>query len=113
MIIKVVDFVQYLGSDGKPVFKQKRAKRGQYRKYEQDQLNCAMNAVLTGSMSVHKAGSRFGVPHSTLEYKVKEKQGFQFPGNDLAGCSSGTVYADDDKYIKDFGYFPSTDLLNR
>ena len=67
--------VQYTTSNGTKILKQKRAKRGQYRKYETDQLNRAMNAVLNGSMSVHKAGSRFGVPHSTLEYKVKEKHG--------------------------------------
>lgn len=53
--------------------KQKRAKRGQYRKYESDQLNKAVDAVINGLMSVHKAGSHFGVPHSTLEYKVKER----------------------------------------
>ena len=50
-----------------------RAKRGQYRKYESTQLNNAVDAVIQGSMSVHRAGSIFGVPHSTLEYKVKEK----------------------------------------
>ena len=44
---------------------------------------------------MHKAGSRFGVPHSTLEYKVKEKQGgFQLPGGGGGGS---------DKYLKDFG----------
>jgi hypothetical protein len=53
--------------------KQKRAKRGQYRKYESDQLTKAVEAVINGLMSVHKAGSHFGVPHSTLEYKVKER----------------------------------------
>lgn len=26
-----------------------------------------------GEMSVHRAGSFYGVPHSTLEYKVKER----------------------------------------
>jgi hypothetical protein len=26
-------------------------------------------------MSVHRAGSYYGVPHSTLEYKVKERVG--------------------------------------
>jgi hypothetical protein len=53
--------------------KQKRAKRGQYRKYESEQLERAVDVVLSGLMSVHKAGLCFGVPHSTLEYKVKEK----------------------------------------
>jgi hypothetical protein len=53
--------------------KQKRAKRGQYRRYELNQLDRAIEAVLNSSMSVHKAGSQFGIPHSTLEYKVKEK----------------------------------------
>ena len=53
--------------------KQKRAKRGQYRKYESEQLERAVEVVLSGLMSVHKAGLCFGVPHSTLEYKVKER----------------------------------------
>ena len=67
--------VQYSNVNGQKTLKQKRAKRGQYRKYESNQLIRAMDAVLNGSMSVHKAGSRFGVPHSTLEYKVKERNG--------------------------------------
>ncbi len=100
--------MQYPGADGKPIFKQKRAKRGQYRKYEQDQLNCAMNAVLNGSMSVHKAGSRFGVPHSTLEYKVKEKQGIQ-TGSDLSSSGLATSSTEDDRYIKGFNLFLTTD----
>jgi len=29
--------------------------------------------VQRGEMSVHRAGSYYGVPHSTLEYKVKER----------------------------------------
>jgi hypothetical protein len=33
----------------------------------------AVRAVQRGEMSVHRAGSYFGVPHSTLEYKVKER----------------------------------------
>ena len=75
------------------MLKQRRNKRGQYRRYESDQLNKAVGAVLNGTMSgkaikywffsrllfplsferifsilflVHKAGSCFGVPHSTL-----------------------------------------------
>jgi hypothetical protein len=33
----------------------------------------AVKAVQRGEMSVHRAGSYYGVPHSTLEYKVKER----------------------------------------
>lgn len=32
-----------------------------------------MKSVRRGEMSVHRAGSYYGVPHSTLEYKVKER----------------------------------------
>jgi ecdysone-induced protein 93F, isoform B len=32
-----------------------------------------VKAVQRGEMSVHRAGSYYGVPHSTLEYKVKER----------------------------------------
>lgn len=55
--------------DGKHI----RPKRGQYRRYETEQLSKAVAAVLSNEMSVHRAGSFFGVPHSTLEYKVKER----------------------------------------
>ena len=50
-----------------------RPKRGKYRNYDRDSLIEAVRAVQRGEMSVHRAGSHFGVPHSTLEYKVKER----------------------------------------
>ncbi|KAG1666345.1 Mushroom body large-type Kenyon cell-specific protein 1 [Nymphon striatum] len=53
--------------------KQKRPKRGRYRNYNRDSLIEAVRAVQRGEMSVHRAGSFYGVPHSTLEYKVKER----------------------------------------
>jgi hypothetical protein len=49
--------------------KQIRPKRGQYRRYESEQLAKAVAAVLSNEMSVHKAGSYFGVPHSTVSFK--------------------------------------------
>lgn len=51
----------------------KRPKRGQYRKYDSELLAQAVKAVQRGEMSVHRAGTYYGVPHSTLEYKVKER----------------------------------------
>lgn len=53
--------------------KRVRPKRGRYRNYDRDNLVEAVRAVQRGEMSVHRAGSFFGVPHSTLEYKVKER----------------------------------------
>ena len=53
--------------------KKTRPKRGQYRKYNSQLLTEAVRAVQRGEMSVHRAGSYYGVPHSTLEYKVKER----------------------------------------
>ncbi|XP_055376501.1 putative uncharacterized protein DDB_G0277255 isoform X2 [Condylostylus longicornis] len=50
-----------------------RPKRGKYRNYDRDSLTEAVKAVQRGEMSVHRAGSYYGVPHSTLEYKVKER----------------------------------------
>ncbi|XP_022669792.1 mucin-19-like isoform X3 [Varroa destructor] len=50
-----------------------RPKRGRYRNYNRDNLLQAVNAVQRGEMSVHRAGTFYGVPHSTLEYKVKER----------------------------------------
>ncbi|KAK3885237.1 hypothetical protein Pcinc_010511 [Petrolisthes cinctipes] len=50
-----------------------RPKRGKYRNYDRDNLVKAVQAVQSGEMSVHRAGSFYGVPHSTLEYKVKER----------------------------------------
>lgn len=51
----------------------KRPKRGQYRKYDSELLAQAVRSVQRGEMSVHRAGTHYGVPHSTLEYKVKER----------------------------------------
>jgi len=53
--------------------KRTRPKRGRYRNYDRDNLAEAVRAVQRGEMSVHRAGSYYGVPHSTLEYKVKER----------------------------------------
>lgn len=53
--------------------KRTRPKRGRYRNYDRDHLIQAVLAVQRGEMSVHRAGTYFGVPHSTLEYKVKER----------------------------------------
>ena len=58
---------------GQQQTKKTRPKRGQYRKYNSQLLLEAVRAVQRGEMSVHRAGSYFGVPHSTLEYKVKER----------------------------------------
>ncbi|CAJ0609324.1 unnamed protein product [Cylicocyclus nassatus] len=54
-------------------WKKSRPKRGQYRKYDKNALDEAVRSVRRGEMSVHRAGSYYGVPHSTLEYKVKER----------------------------------------
>ncbi|CAJ0921530.1 unnamed protein product, partial [Mesorhabditis belari] len=54
-------------------WKRSRPKRGQYRKYDKEALEKAVRSVRLGEMSVHRAGSFYGVPHSTLEYKVKER----------------------------------------
>ncbi|CAB3410209.1 unnamed protein product [Caenorhabditis bovis] len=54
-------------------WKRSRPKRGQYRKYDKHALDEAVKSVRRGEMSVHRAGSYYGVPHSTLEYKVKER----------------------------------------
>jgi hypothetical protein len=60
-------------ADGSRAPKKTRPKRGQYRKYNRQLLMEAVRAVQQGDMSVHRAGSFYGVPHSTLEYKVKER----------------------------------------
>lgn len=61
------------GSSGNAEEKRTRPKRGRYRNYDRDHLIQAVRAVQRGEMSVHRAGTYFGVPHSTLEYKVKER----------------------------------------
>uniref|UniRef100_A0A182PP80 HTH psq-type domain-containing protein n=1 Tax=Anopheles epiroticus TaxID=199890 RepID=A0A182PP80_9DIPT len=82
-----------------------RPKRGKYRNYDRDSLVEAVKAVQRGEMSVHRAGSYYGVPHSTLEYKVKERHLMRprkrepkpQPGLDdhrLGGSSSGKSSAD-------------------
>ncbi|XP_042572153.1 ligand-dependent nuclear receptor corepressor-like protein isoform X2 [Cyprinus carpio] len=55
--------------------KQPRKKRGRYRQYDHDILEEAISMVISGKMSVSKAQGVYGVPHSTLEYKVKERTG--------------------------------------
>ncbi|XP_036373024.1 ligand-dependent nuclear receptor corepressor-like protein [Megalops cyprinoides] len=55
--------------------KQRRKKRGRYRQYDHDILEEAITMVMSGKMSVSKAQGIYGVPHSTLEYKVKERSG--------------------------------------
>ncbi|KAG8453544.1 hypothetical protein GDO86_000249 [Hymenochirus boettgeri] len=55
--------------------KQPRKKRGRYRQYDHDIMEEAIAMVLSGKMSVSKAQGIYGVPHSTLEYKVKERSG--------------------------------------
>uniref|UniRef100_A0A7N9AUZ8 HTH psq-type domain-containing protein n=1 Tax=Mastacembelus armatus TaxID=205130 RepID=A0A7N9AUZ8_9TELE len=55
--------------------KQPRKKRGRYRQYNTELLEEAIVVVMGGKMSVSKAQSIYGIPHSTLEYKVKERMG--------------------------------------
>ncbi|XP_040891063.1 ligand-dependent nuclear receptor corepressor-like protein isoform X2 [Toxotes jaculatrix] len=55
--------------------KQPRKKRGRYRQYDHELLEEAIGMVMAGRMSVSKAQGVYGVPHSTLEYKVKERTG--------------------------------------
>uniref|UniRef100_G3NX48 HTH psq-type domain-containing protein n=1 Tax=Gasterosteus aculeatus aculeatus TaxID=481459 RepID=G3NX48_GASAC len=55
--------------------KQPRKKRGRYRQYNTDLLEEAIEVVMGGKMSVSKAQTIYGIPHSTLEYKVKERLG--------------------------------------
>ncbi|CAG0878973.1 unnamed protein product [Cyprideis torosa] len=67
-----------------------RPKRGKYRNYDQEALKKAVAAVQLGEMSVHKAGTFFGVPHSTLEYKVKERHLLRQSGSSSSGGGSGS-----------------------
>ncbi|CAL8353184.1 unnamed protein product [Boreogadus saida] len=54
---------------------QPRKKRGRYRQYNSEILEEAIGVVMTAKMSVSKAQNIYGIPHSTLEYKVKERMG--------------------------------------
>lgn len=60
---------------GRDKDKQPRKKRGRYRQYDHDLLEEAITMVMAGRMSVSKAQGVYGIPHSTLEYKVKERTG--------------------------------------
>lgn len=64
-----------LDSDSDLGNKQPRKKRGRYRQYNTELLEEAIVVVMGGKMSVSKAQSIYGIPHSTLEYKVKERMG--------------------------------------
>jgi len=80
-----------------------RPKRGHYRKYNRQLLLDAVRAVQKGDMSVHRAGSYYGVPHSTLEYKVKERHLLRQRKMESASSTAGSglarnrrrVHADD------------------
>ncbi|KAM8841820.1 LOW QUALITY PROTEIN: ligand-dependent corepressor [Synchiropus picturatus] len=61
--------------EGDPNSKQPRKKRGRYRQYNSEILEEAIAVVMSGKMSVSKAQNMYGIPHSTLEYKVKERMG--------------------------------------
>uniref|UniRef100_A0A8C6SE36 Ligand dependent nuclear receptor corepressor n=1 Tax=Neogobius melanostomus TaxID=47308 RepID=A0A8C6SE36_9GOBI len=61
--------------EGDPNSKQPRKKRGRYRQYNSEILEEAIAVVMNGKMSVSKAQNMYGIPHSTLEYKVKERLG--------------------------------------
>ncbi|XP_044196274.1 ligand-dependent corepressor [Thunnus albacares] len=61
--------------EGDPNSKQPRKKRGRYRQYNSEILEEAITVVMSGKMSVSKAQNMYGIPHSTLEYKVKERMG--------------------------------------
>lgn len=63
------------GAGGRDKDKQPRKKRGRYRQYDHDLLEEAITMVMAGRMSVSKAQGVYGIPHSTLEYKVKERTG--------------------------------------
>uniref|UniRef100_A0A8C6T3P8 HTH psq-type domain-containing protein n=1 Tax=Neogobius melanostomus TaxID=47308 RepID=A0A8C6T3P8_9GOBI len=63
------------GGDHRDKDKQPRKKRGRYRQYDHELLEEAITMVMAGRMSVSKAQGVYGVPHSTLEYKVKERTG--------------------------------------
>lgn len=62
-------------SESDPGNTQPRKKRGRYRQYNTELLEEAILVVMGGKMSVSKAQSIYGIPHSTLEYKVKERMG--------------------------------------
>lgn len=64
-----------LDSESDLANKQPRKKRGRYRQYNTELLEEAIVVVMNGKMSVSKAQAIYGIPHSTLEYKVKERLG--------------------------------------
>ncbi|XP_032806648.1 ligand-dependent nuclear receptor corepressor-like protein isoform X2 [Petromyzon marinus] len=66
---------QVQGTDNGDPNKQPRRKRGRYRQYDSGILEEAISMVMSGRMSVSKAQALYGIPHSTLEYKVKERAG--------------------------------------
>lgn len=63
-----------------------------FGKYDKDALDEAVRSVRRGEMSVHRAGSFYGVPHSTLEYKVKERNLLRSKRrkNSEEGCDTST-----------------------
>ncbi|XP_068178018.1 ligand-dependent nuclear receptor corepressor-like protein isoform X4 [Antennarius striatus] len=79
------------GTGARDKDKQPRKKRGRYRQYDHDLLEEAITMVMAGRMSVSKAQGVYGVPHSTLEYKVKERTGTLKNPPKKKSASSGTI----------------------
>ncbi|XP_037117213.1 ligand-dependent nuclear receptor corepressor-like protein isoform X4 [Syngnathus acus] len=91
------------GADRRDKDKQPRKKRGRYRQYDHELMEEAITMVMAGRMSVSKAQGVYGVPHSTLEYKVKERTGtlknppkkkpaiFFSSGSTLSGTITGST----------------------
>ncbi|KAG8176343.1 hypothetical protein JTE90_003305 [Oedothorax gibbosus] len=75
-----------------------RPKRGRYRNYDRDNLSRAVRAVQKGEMSVHRAGTFYGVPHSTLEYKVKERHLLRPRKRDIFSSASDVSSSKGDEF---------------
>ena len=43
-----------------------------YKKYSEEQIQSAFNAVTSGQLTIYKAGKTFGIPQSTLSEKFKK-----------------------------------------
>lgn len=79
------------GAGSRDKDKQPRKKRGRYRQYDHELMEEAITMVMAGRMSVSKAQGVYGVPHSTLEYKVKERTGtLKNPPKKKSANSSGS-----------------------
>jgi hypothetical protein len=74
------------------------------KKYTEEDMENAINAVQNKEMSQNKSAAKFGVPRSTLSDKLKNKYGNVSGAPTLLGQAVETLLASHLIYLADIGF---------